>query len=316
MTEPRTEVIKADATGIARAGEILRAGGLVAFPTETVYGLGANALDDVAVARIYAAKGRPSFNPLIVHLPDIAHAERFVVFDDTARRLAAAFWPGALTLVLPVRANSGVSRLVTAGLDTMAVRVPDHPVGQAVLVAAGVPIAAPSANPSGRVSPTTAAHVLAGLLGRIDAVLDGGRCGIGVESTIVACDGGGRLLRAGGIPREALEACLGGPLNMADDPDLPQAPGQLASHYAPNGQVRLNVTVPEPDEILLGFGAVDAPLNLSENGDLLEAAARLFDCLHRLDAMGARRIAVSPIPHSGLGLAINDRLRRAAAKRP
>ena len=316
MNNVDTERYNADKAGLARAGQILRGGGLVAFPTETVYGLGANALDDAAVARIYAAKGRPQFNPLIVHVPDFDTAERYVVFNDVARRLAGAFWPGALTLVLPVRTGANVSKLVTAGLDTLAVRVPDHPVGQAVLAAAGVPIAAPSANPSGRVSPTTAAHVIAGLDGRIDAVLDGGACGVGVESTIVACDGSPRLLRAGGIPVEALAACLGAPLEVGADPDTPQSPGQLASHYAPIGSVRLNVTTPEPDEVLLGFGPVDAALNLSLGGDLIEAAAHLFECLHQLDAMGALKIAVSPIPETGLGVAINDRLRRAAADRP
>jgi len=316
MTNVKTEEFKADATGIARAGAVLASGALVAFPTETVYGLGANALDDTAVARIYEAKGRPSFNPLIVHVSDVDMAEDYVVFNDTAQRLAAAFWPGALTLVLPLRPDAGVSKLVSAGLQTLAVRVPDHPVGQAVLAAAGLPIAAPSANPSGRVSPTTAAHVMAGLAGRIDAVLDGGACGVGVESTIVTCDGVPRLLRAGGIPVEALEACLGAPLDIASDPAVPEAPGQLASHYAPKGTVRLNVTTPASDEVLLGFGPVLAPLNLSPAGDVKEAAARLFDCLHQLDAMGAARIAVSPIPESGLGVAINDRLRRAAAERP
>ena len=315
MNNVHTQTYNADAGGIARIGALLRAGGLAAFPTETVYGLGANALDDTAVARIYAAKGRPSFNPLIVHVPDLATAEHYVQFNDAAYRLASAFWPGALTLVLPLRTDAGVSKLVTAGLPTLAVRVPDHPIGHAVLAAAGVPVAAPSANPSGRVSPTTAAHVLAGLAGRIDAVLDGGPCAVGLESTIVACDGAPRLLRAGGIPAEALAACLGAPLALAADPATPQAPGQLASHYAPHGTVRLNVTDPAPDEVLLGFGSVKAPLNLSPSGDLVEAAAGLFDCLHRLDDMGAAKIAVSPIPDTGLGAAINDRLRRAAADR-
>lgn len=297
------------------AAAILRRGGLVAFPTETVYGLGADARDDFAVAKIYEAKGRPSFNPLIVHLADLESARRYVVFNDVAERLADAFWPGALTLVLPLRADAGISRLVTAGLDTLAVRVPDHPVGQGLLAAFDGPIAAPSANPSGRISPTTAQHVLDGLLGRIDAVIDGGACGVGVESTIVACDATPRILRAGGLPAEALEVCIGHALPVQADPALPQSPGQLESHYAPAGTVRLNVTAPRPEETLLGFGAVEAPLNLSPAGDLTEAASRLFACLHQLDEMGVSQIAVSPIPAHGLGVAINDRLRRAAAPR-
>ncbi|SEW39007.1 translation factor SUA5 [Cognatiyoonia koreensis] len=315
MKQIDTERLFPDEAGLARAGAILRAGGLAAFPTETVYGLGANALDDKAVARIYEAKGRPRFNPLIVHVADRAAAEELVVFDDAASRLADAFWPGALTLVLPLRAGSGISSLVTAGLDTLAVRAPDHPVGQAVLRASGVPVAAPSANPSGRVSPTTADHVIQGLDGLIDAVLDGGPCGVGVESTIVVTGPNPTLLRAGGIPVEALSACLGQAISIATDPTRPISPGQLESHYAPNGTLRLNAQAKEDDEVLLGFGPVDADLNLSVSGDLVEAASRLFSCLHALDDMGATQIAVSPIPDSGLGRAINDRLKRAAAPR-
>ncbi|MEY1557493.1 L-threonylcarbamoyladenylate synthase [Yoonia sp. R2331] len=303
-----------DAAGLAQAAELLTAGQLVAFPTETVYGLGADARNDAAVAAIYAAKGRPSFNPLIVHLPDLKTARRYVVFDDAAERLAAAFWPGALTLVLPLRPDAGISKLVTAGLPTLAVRVPDHPVGQGLLAAFGAPVAAPSANPSGRVSPTSANHVLAGLGDRVAAVVDGGACGVGLESTILATQPP-TLLRAGGIPAEALTACLGVPLAVDTTPTSPTAPGQLASHYAPRGVVRLNVTAPNPDEVLLGFGPVDAALNLSPAGDVTEAAANLFEMLHRLDAMQATLIAVSPIPDHGLGAAINDRLRRAAAPR-
>ncbi len=303
-----------DAAGLAQAAELLTAGQLVAFPTETVYGLGADARNDAAVAAIYAAKGRPSFNPLIVHLPDLKTARRYVEFDDAAERLAAAFWPGALTLVLPLRPDAGISKLVTAGLPTLAVRVPDHPVGQGLLAAFGAPVAAPSANPSGRVSPTSASHVLAGLGDRIAAVVDGGACGVGLESTILATQPP-TLLRAGGIPAEALTACLGAPLAVDTTPTSPTAPGQLASHYAPRGVVRLNVTAPNPDEVLLGFGPVEAALNLSPAGDVTEAAANLFEMLHRLDAMQATLIAVSPIPDHGLGAAINDRLRRAAAPR-
>ena len=315
MTHEQLLMLPPDAAGLKKAAAILDAGGLVSFPTETVYGLGADARNDAAVAGIYAAKGRPSFNPLIVHLADMETAERYCVFDDTARELAQAFWPGALTLVLPLKAEAGVSKLVTAGLETLAVRVPDHPVATGLLAAFGGPVAAPSANPSGRISPTTAAHVVAGLGERIDAVVDGGECQVGVESTIVSCVGAPALLRAGGIPAEALEACLGQTLVVGQDPDQPTAPGQLASHYAPQGKVRLNAPYAQEGEVLLGFGPVDADLNLSVAGDLTEAAARLFACLHALDAMGAEQIAVSPIPDHGLGRAINDRLRRAAAPR-
>lgn len=315
MTKAPLRKLKPDAAGYAQAADILAAGGLVSFGTETVYGLGADARNDAAVAGIYAAKGRPSFNPLIVHVLDRVAAETYCEFNDDARALAVGFWPGALTLVLPLRAGAAVSKLVTAGLDTLAIRVPDHPVAQGLLGRFGGPVAAPSANPSGRISPTTAAHVIAGLDGKIDAVIDGGACGVGVESTIVSCVGHPALLRAGGIPAEALTACLGKTLLMPDDPDTPQSPGQLASHYAPQGHVRLNATTVTDDEVLLGFGHVTATLNLSPKGDLTEAAARLFDCLHQLDAMGATRIAVSPIPDHGLGRAINDRLKRAAAPR-
>jgi L-threonylcarbamoyladenylate synthase len=314
-TSGRTANLEADEAGLAAAALILARGGLVAFPTETVYGLGADARNDRAVAGIFAAKGRPRFNPLIVHLPDHAAARAICAFDDRAERLAAAFWPGPMTLVLPLRRDAGISALVTAGLGTVAVRVPAHPVARAVLAAFGGPVAAPSANPSGRISPTTAAHVLASLGGRIDAVLDGGASGIGLESTIIGLDGPARLLRAGGLPAEAVEACLGEAVVAAADPDRPSAPGQLASHYAPRGMVRLNADEAREGEVLLGFGPVDAALNLSPAGDLTEAAANLFGHLHRLDAMGAERIAVSPIPDHGLGRAINDRLKRAAAPR-
>lgn len=315
MNQTKTKTLSPESHGLREAAEILRAGGLVSFPTETVYGLGADARDNVAVAKIYAAKGRPSFNPLIVHLADVSAVSQYVQMNDAAKRLADAFWPGALTLVLPVVPDGTISMLVTAGLGTLAVRVPDHPVATAVLAAFGGPVAAPSANPSGRISPTTAAHVLAGLDGRIDAVVDGGPCGVGVESTIVSCAGAPTLLRAGGIPIEALEACLGAPLMRDEDPDAPVSPGQLASHYAPNGLMRLNASYAEPHETWLGFGEVNADLNLSPSGDLTEAAANLFGMLHQLDALGAKYIAVSPIPAHGLGQAINDRLRRAAAPR-
>ena len=315
MTQKPTQRLNVTSADITRAAAILRDGGLVAFPTETVYGLGADARSDTAVAKIYAAKGRPSFNPLIAHISTIEMAKKYVAFNATAERLAAAFWPGALTLVLPLKAGSKISKLVTAGLDTLAVRMPDHPVGSALLNSFDGPIAAPSANPSGRISPTTADHVVDGLDGKIDAVVDGGACGVGLESTIVSCGDQPKLLRAGGIPIEAIEACLGEPLQIGADPETPSAPGQLESHYAPNGAVRLNATSIKEGETLLGFGPVESDFNLSRSGDLIEAAANLFDCLHRLDAAGAEKIAVSPIPNHGLGAAINDRLRRAAAPR-
>lgn len=315
MTSIKTQLLPASAQSTRSAAAILRRGGLVSFPTETVYGLGADACNDTAVAQIYAAKGRPSFNPLIVHLADAGAVARFVQMNDAARRLAAAFWPGALTLVLPLKPDAGVSKLVTAGLETLAVRVPDHRVATAILAEFDGPVAAPSANPSGRISPTTAAHVMAGLDGRIDAVVDGGACGVGVESTIVSCIGVPTVLRAGGIPLSALTACLGGPLLHGAQTDAPIAPGQLASHYAPRGAVRLNAACAAAHETWLGFGSVSADLNLSPTGDLSEAAANLFGMLHKLDALGAKHIAVSPIPDHGLGQAINDRLRRAAAPR-
>ena len=300
---------------LARAAELLRGGGLVAFPTETVYGLGADARQGAAVAAVYAAKGRPEFNPLIVHVPDLAAAERIAVFDADARALAGAFWPGPLTLVLPLAAGHGLSSLVTAGLSTVAVRVPAHPVAQGLLAAFGGPVAAPSANRSGRISPTRAAHVLAGLAGRIAAVVDGGPCGVGVESTILGLGPEGvRLLRPGGLPAEAVEAALGRPLLPPEDGTI-SAPGQLLSHYAPAAAVRLNAAAPQAGEVYLGFHDRGGDLNLSPSGDLAEAAANLFDHLHRLDATG-RPIAVAPVPDRGLGRAINDRLRRAAAPRP
>lgn len=311
-----TEELKPDAGGIARAAQILRAGGLVSFPTETVYGLGADASNDRAVARVFEAKGRPSFNPLIVHLPDMAAVARYARLEGAAERLADAFWPGPLTLVLPLRDGGGLSPLVSAGLPTVAVRVPDHALARALLEAVGRPVAAPSANPSGRISPTTAEHVLAGLGGRIEAVLDGGPCAVGVESTIVGFSPEPVLLRPGGLPVEAIEACLGAPL-MRQAPDAAiNAPGQLASHYAPEAPLRLDATSARPGERLLGFGPVEgALLNLSPSGDMVEAAANLFHHLHKLDAGGAGPIAVSPVPDTGLGRAINDRLRRAAAPR-
>jgi L-threonylcarbamoyladenylate synthase len=323
MARPRAQRLAPDPDGIAAAVDVLARGGLLGLPTETVYGLAADAGNAQAVAGIYAAKGRPAFNPLIAHVASAAEAERLGVFDAQARRLAAAFWPGPLTLVVPYRGGAAVSELARAGLDTVGLRVPAHPTARAVLERFGRPVVAPSANRSGHVSATTAAHVLADLGADIDAVLDAGPCPVGVESTIVALvDGTPRLLRAGGVSRADLERMLGGPLGGKATPDgRPIAPGMLASHYAPRAQMRLDVTEVRPDEALLAFGpnlpggAPLACLNLSERGDLSEAAANLFGHLRALDASGAATIAVAPIPGSGLGEAIRDRLARAAAER-
>jgi L-threonylcarbamoyladenylate synthase len=320
MTQPRTERLHPDDAGIARAGALLRGGELVAMPTETVYGLAADARNDHAVAAIFAAKDRPRFNPLIVHLQGLEAAQTLAEMTPLAARLAGRFWPGALTLVVPLRAGSGVSPLVTAGLDTVALRVPAHPVAQAILSAFGGPLAAPSANPSGRISPVCADHVLAGLGGRIAAVVDAGPCRVGVESTIIDASGESAvLLREGGVPREAIEAVLAGPLALPAATQGLRAPGQLPSHYAPRAGVRLDATRPEGGEIWIGFGAHGgaAELNLSASGDLTEAAARLFHLLHRADLLAGEggRIAIAPVPETGLGRAINDRLRRAAAPR-
>ncbi len=324
-TGRQTQFLSTSDADIARAGDILRAGGLVAFPTETVYGLGADATSAQAVAGIYAAKERPRFNPLIAHLPDLDAALREGVFDAAALRLARSFWPGPLTLVVPRAETGSVCDLARAGLDTVALRVPGHPVAQRLLRAAGRPVAAPSANPSGRVSPTRAAHVARDLSGRIDALIDGGSTEVGLESTIVACLGGApRLLRPGGIARESIEAALG--TGLAGPPEMtggPAAPGMLASHYAPRARVRLDAHAVHPGEAALLFGAGSlkgsesavAFLDLSPRGDLAEAAANLFGHLRALDETGASGIAVAPVPDHGLGEAINDRLRRAAADR-
>ena len=303
----------ADAAGIAAAAVLLRAGQPVAVPTETVYGLAARADSAPAVAAIYAAKGRPSFNPLIVHIADIAQAGAIAQFDQRARDLAAAFWPGALTMVLPLRDGAQIAPAVTAGLPTIALRCPAHPVMRAVLAETGVPLAAPSANRSGQVSPTSAVHVAASLAGRIELVLDGGLCASGLESTIVALRAGGswQLLRPGPITQAQIGEVLGcGPDVMMGD--RIEAPGQLASHYSPGKPVRLNATAAQADELLIGFGAIEGAVNLSLAGDLAEAAARLYECLHLAAAAAQPRIAVAPIPERGIGAAINDRLRRAA----
>ncbi|MEM0936492.1 MAG: L-threonylcarbamoyladenylate synthase [Pseudomonadota bacterium] len=324
MPAGHTEVLDAGQAGIARAATLLRAGGCVAFPTETVYGLGANAGSGAAVAGIFEAKGRPRFNPLIVHVPSLSAAQEIGVISGPAQRLAEAFWPGPLTLVVPLREAAGISPLVTSGLDTIGLRVPQSAVAQALLREVGQPIAAPSANPSGRVSPTTAAHVLDGLAGRIAAVLDGGTAEVGLESTIIGFAEAGtvpQLLRPGGLPSEVLEEALGRPLSARPDPARSDrkviAPGQLSTHYAPRKSLRLEAEAPREGELWLGFGApaVHPGLTLSASGDLREAAAALFGHLRRLDRMEGIGIAVAPVPEVGLGRAINDRLRRAAAPR-
>jgi L-threonylcarbamoyladenylate synthase len=300
------------------AAALLRAGRLCAFPTETVYGLGADATNADAVLAIYETKGRPRFNPLIVHCADLAMAERFASFSPLARRLAETFWPGPLSLVLPLRQGHGLSDIVTAGLETVALRVPDHPLALDLLRATDRPLAAPSANPSGKLSPTTAEQVRKGFAGRVP-VLDGGPCKRGVESTIVAVDGERLIqLRAGALAREDIEKRLGVTVERAAESAAISAPGMLLSHYAPNAHMRLD-TEPRPGEGWLAFGPAGTfagpTRNLSEAGDLHEAARNLFSMLHELDAAGATTIAVAPIPETGLGEAINDRLRRAAAPR-
>lgn len=318
--EPGTRVLPANTASVETAAACLKAGGLVAFPTETVYGLGADATRGEAVARLYAAKGRPSFNPLISHVATAEGAQRLARFNAEAERLAAAFWPGPLTLVLPKRPDCPVSDLALAGLESIGLRVPAQRTAQALLQTFGKPVVAPSANKSGHVSPTDAKHVLSDLRGRIDLILDDGPCPVGVESTIVALLGEPTLLRPGGLPRADIERVLGRPLASPASPvdeEAPLAPGMLASHYAPKARVRLNVREPHEGEALLAFGAAPTftgpTLNLSPRGDLVEAAARLFSYLRRLDAAGVKGIAVMPVPNEGLGEAINDRLARAAA---
>jgi L-threonylcarbamoyladenylate synthase len=323
-----TAILPANEAAVADAARCLRAGGLVAFPTETVYGLGADAGNAGAIARLYEAKGRPAFNPLIAHVGDLEAARRTALFDAPAILLAQAFWPGPLTLVLPKAPGCPVADLATAGLDTIAVRVPAHPIARAILRVFGGPVVAPSANLSGHVSPTTAAHVQSDLKGRIDLIVDGGAVEVGVESTIVGCFDAPMLLRPGGVPRGEIERVLGRALlQPPDDADTdsgqPLAPGMLASHYAPRTPVRLNAERLQAGEVLLAFGPHAIPgtdaasdvMNLSPRGDLNEAAANLFGYLRALDARGARAIAVMPVPHHGLGEAINDRLRRAAVGR-
>ena len=300
----KTRVLPWSEASIAEAARLIRAGEPVAIPTETVYGLAADATNAEAVARIYEAKGRPSFNPLIVHVPDFACAKRLGRFSHEASELARRHWPGPLTLVVPLRKGSTIASLATAGLPTIGLRVPAHPAIQALLRAAGRPLAAPSANASGAISPTRAEHVLKSLEGRIPLIVDAGATERGLESTIIAATGGSlRLLRPGPIETGAVEA----------SGTTIEAPGQLASHYAPSKPLRLNATHAEDDEFLIGFGSIAGDANLSPKGDLVEAAARLFDLLHEADASPRSRIAIAAVPSTGLGRAINDRLRRAAA---
>ena len=324
----KTQILPAGEAAVAAAARILAEGGLVAFPTETVYGLGADATNPAAVARIYQAKGRPAFNPLIAHVGDIAAARQIARFDASATALAEAFWPGPLTLVLPKAHACAVADLATAGLDTVAIRIPAHPVARNILRLFGGPVVAPSANISGHVSPTTAAHVQSDLAGRIELIVDGGPVAVGVESTVVGCFDAPMLLRPGGVPRAEIERVLGRalvqlPADAGTDSVQPLAPGMLTSHYAPRAKVRLNAVKLEAGEALLAFGlgaisgidGASAVMNLSERGDLDEAAANLFGHLRALDGKGVRAIAVMSIPDDGLGEAINDRLRRAAVGR-
>jgi L-threonylcarbamoyladenylate synthase len=327
MTAPlKTRVLTADTASAKEAARVLASGGLVAFPTETVYGLGADAADGRAVARLYAAKGRPAFNPLIAHVVDLEAARALARFNPKATELANAFWPGPLTLVLPKAAKCRVADLATAGLDTIAVRVPNHDVARDIIAELGRPVVAPSANRSGHVSPTRPEHVQADLAGRIDLIIDGGRTPVGLESTILACLDEPILLRPGGLSRTAIENVLEQKLAYAPSAshgagEAPLAPGMLASHYAPRTRLRLNAHRVEAGEVLLAFGSpltegaksADEVLNLSTRGDLIEAAANLFSHLRALDAAGASAIAVMPVPAEGLGEAINDRLTRAAA---
>jgi L-threonylcarbamoyladenylate synthase len=333
-------VVPATPESIAAAADLLAEGGLVAFPTETVYGLGGDATRERVVARIFAAKGRPRFNPLIVHLAPGWPAEEIAIMDERAKRLAEKFWPGALTLVLTRAPGCPISLLASAGLDTVALRMPAHKVAQALLKKVNLPIAAPSANPSGRLSPTEAHHVVETLGDKVDLILDGGKCPGGLESTVIDLSvPEARILRPGLVTAEEIEQALGAPvLRFVAAAELPsvaasnaggeiisddeiKSPGMLASHYAPKKPLRLNASAAEPGEAFLAFGpdpprSILASLNLSPTGDLVEAAANLFGYLHRLDASQAHRIAVMPIPEEGLGAAINDRLRRAAAPRP
>ena len=309
-----TQTFKPNKIGLIQAAQILRDGGLMAFPTETVYGLGADAQNDKAVAGIYAAKGRPQFNPLIAHFANTSQAKDHVKWSNFADQLAEVLWPGPLTLVLERKSESTLSRLLSAGLPSVGIRVPSNPIARQLLVNLDRPIAAPSANLSGKISPTHPEHVSKNLFGRINGIVDGGACQLGVESTIIDLTGAPTLLRPGGVPLDLIEEIISTKIAVANGSNEIKAPGQLQSHYAPRAQLRLNATTKGSNEIMLGFGPVECDINLSETSDLVEAAGNLFSSLHILDGDSTSIIAVSPIPEVGLGLAINDRLKRAAAQ--
>ena len=309
----QTKIFNTSRHDLSKASELIKSGGTLAFPTETVYGLGADATNKLAVAKIFQAKGRPSFNPLIIHCFSIEQIQTFAMWSSEAQTVADKFWPGPLTMVLPLLPNSQISSLALAGLQTVAVRMPDHSVAQSILQLANTPIAAPSANPSGAVSATKAEHVISRLNGKIEGIISGYSSKIGLESTIISFLPEPSILRFGAIDETDISELLGLDLKKKRKDEKISAPGQLSSHYAPKGSIRLNSKVFKKNEVSLGFGEILCDLNLSQEANLAEAAANLFDYLHRLDEMGAEKIAVSPIPEEGIGIAINDRLRRAAA---
>ena len=309
----QTKIFNTSRDDLSKASELIKSGGTLAFPTETVYGLGADATNKLAVAKIFQAKGRPSFNPLIIHCFSIEQIQTFAMWSSEAQTVADKFWPGPLTMVLPLLPSNQISSLALAGLQTVAVRMPDHSVAQSILQLANTPIAAPSANPSGAVSATKAEHVISRLNGKIDGIISGYSSKIGLESTIISFLPEPSILRFGAIDETDISELLGLDLKKKRKDEKISAPGQLSSHYAPKGSIRLNSKVFKKNEVSLGFGKILCDLNLSREANLAEAAANLFDYLHRLDEMGAEKIAVSPIPEEGIGIAINDRLRRAAA---
>ena len=309
----QTKIFNTSRHDLSKASELIKSGGTLAFPTETVYGLGADATNKLAVAKIFQAKGRPSFNPLIIHCFSIEQIQTFAMWSSEAQTVADKFWPGPLTMVLPLLPNNQISSLALAGLQTVAVRMPDHSVAQSILQLANTPIAAPSANPSGAVSATKAEHVISRLNGKIEGIISGYSSKIGLESTIISFLPEPSILRFGAIDETDISELLGLDLEKKRKDEKISAPGQLSSHYAPKGSIRLNSKVFKKNEVSLGFGEILCDLNLSREANLAEAAANLFDYLHRLDEMGAEKIAVSPIPEEGIGIAINDRLRRAAA---
>ena len=309
----QTKIFNTSKPDLLKASKLIKTGGTLAFPTETVYGLGADATNNLAVAKIFQAKGRPSFNPLIIHCFSIEQIQTFAMWSSEAQTVAEKFWPGPITMVLPLLPHGKIASLALAGLQTVAVRMPAHSIAQSILKRANTPIAAPSANPSGSVSATKAEHVISKLNGKIDGIISGGASEIGLESTIISFLPDPRILRFGAIDEIDISEILSLDLKeKALDGEI-SAPGQLSSHYAPKGSIRLNSKMFKNKEVSLGFGKIICDLNLSRTENLIEAAANLFDCLHKLDEMGAEKIAVSPIPEEGIGIAINDRLKRAAA---